>query len=153
MKLQVQTGFAPLHGNRELISQALANLVENAIKYGQPKPASPPLGADAVAADATILIEARHEGDRIILAVTDHGSGIPEADRKRAVERFVRLETSRTLAGSGLGLSLASAVARLHGGELALDDAQPGLRATLSIPARSASGLAAPTVDVQQNDA
>lgn len=153
MKLQVQTGFAPLHGNRELISQALANLVENAIKYGQTKPASPPLGADAVAADATILIEARHEGDRIILAVTDHGSGIPEADRKRAVERFVRLETSRTLAGSGLGLSLASAVARLHGGELALDDAQPGLRATLSIPARSASGLAAPTVDVQQNDA
>lgn len=153
MKLRVQTGFAPLHGNRELISQALANLVENAIKYGQPKPASPALGADAVATDATILIEARRDGDRILFAVTDHGDGIPEADRKRAVERFVRLETSRTLAGSGLGLSLASAVARLHGGDLTLDDAQPGLRAALSIPARSASGLAAPTVDVQQNDA
>jgi signal transduction histidine kinase len=153
LKLRVQTEFAPLHGNRELIGQALANLVENAIKYGQPAQAAQRLGADEAAAGGTILIEARHDGDRIILAVTDHGCGIPEADRKHAVERFVRLETSRTLAGSGLGLSLASAVAKLHGGDLTLDDAQPGLRATLSIPARSTSGLAAPTVDVQQIDA
>jgi signal transduction histidine kinase len=150
LKLRVQTEFAPLHGNRELISQALANLVENAIKYGQ---AALPPGANETAAGGTILIEARHDGDRIILTVTDHGCGIPEADRKHAVERFVRLETSRTLAGSGLGLSLASAVATLHGGDLTLDDAQPGLRAALSLPARGASGLAAPTVDVQQIDA
>ncbi|WP_319796894.1 sensor histidine kinase [Nitrobacter sp.] len=148
--LNVRSEPAPLHGNRELISQALANLVENAIKYGQPKPVAQPLGADAAAADRTILIEARHDGDRIILAVTDHGCGIPDADRKHAVERFVRLETSRTLPGSGLGLSLASAVARLHGGDLTLDDAHPGLRATLSIPARNGEGLAAPTPDVQQ---
>jgi signal transduction histidine kinase len=153
LKLRVQTEFAPLHGNRELISQALANLVENAIKYGQPAQAAQPPGADEAATDGTILIEARHDGDRIILAVTDHGCGIPEADRKHAVERFVRLETSRTLAGSGLGLSLASAVAKLHGGDLTLEDACPGLRAALSLPARSASGLAAPTVDVQQIDA
>jgi signal transduction histidine kinase len=146
----VRSEPAPLHGNRELISQALANLVENAIKYGQPKPVAQPLGADAAAADRTILIEARRDGDRIILAVTDHGCGIPDADRKHAVERFVRLETSRTLPGSGLGLSLASAVARLHGGDLTLDDAHPGLRATLSIPARNGEGLAAPTPDVQQ---
>jgi signal transduction histidine kinase len=139
-----------VHGNRELISQALANLVENAIKYGQPKAAAQPLGADATAADRTILIEARRDGDRIILAVTDHGCGIPEPNRKHAVERFVRLETSRTLPGSGLGLSLASAVATLHGGDLTLDDAHPGLRATLSIPARNGEGLAAPTPDVQQ---
>ncbi|ABE62269.1 signal transduction histidine kinase [Nitrobacter hamburgensis X14] len=150
LALRVQTESAPLHGNRELISQALANLVENAIKYGQPQPAAQPLGADVAAADRAILIEARRDGDRIILAVTDHGLGIPEADRKHAVERFVRLETSRTLAGSGLGLSLASAVATLHGGDLTLDDARPGLRATLSIPARSGEGLAAPTPDVQQ---
>ncbi len=153
MRLRVRTGFAPLHGNRELISQALANLVENAIKYGRPAQATQSLGADEATADDTILIEARHEGDRIILAVTDHGCGIPESDRRHAVERFVRLEASRTLAGSGLGLSLASAVATLHGGDLTLDDAHPGLCAALSIPARSASGLAAPTVDVQQIDA
>jgi signal transduction histidine kinase len=150
LTLRVQTESAPLHGNRELISQALANLVENAIKYGQPRLAAQPLGADAAVADRTILIESRHEGDRITLAVTDHGCGIPEADRKHAVERFVRLETSRTLAGSGLGLSLASAVAKLHGGDLTLEDARPGLRATLSIPARRGEGLAAPTPDVQQ---
>lgn len=150
LSLNVRSEPAPLHGNRELISQALANLVENAIKYGQPKPVAQPLGADAAAADRTILIEARRDGDRIILAVTDHGCGIPDADRKHAVERFVRLETSRTLPGSGLGLSLASAVARLHGGDLTLDDAHPGLRATLSIPARNGEGLAAPTPDVQQ---
>jgi signal transduction histidine kinase len=150
LRLSVRSEPAPVHGNRELISQALANLVENAIKYGQPKAAAQPLGADATAADRTILIEARRDGDRIILAVTDHGCGIPEPNRKHAVERFVRLETSRTLPGSGLGLSLASAVATLHGGDLTLDDAHPGLRATLSIPARNGEGLAAPTPDVQQ---
>jgi signal transduction histidine kinase len=162
LMLNVQAEPAPLHGNRELISQALANLVENAIKYGQSKPVAQPLGADvpdvAVAAntattDKTILIEARRDGDRVILGVIDHGSGIPEADRKHAIERFVRLEASRTLPGSGLGLSLASAVATLHGGDLTLSDAQPGLRAILSIPARIGEGLAAPTPDVQQNGA
>ena len=95
-----------------------------------------PLSA-AVSLDAReILIEARREGDTVLLSVTDHGPGIPEADRKHAVERFVRLEASRTQPGSGLGLSLASAVATLHGGELRLGDAHPGLTATLAIPAR-----------------
>jgi signal transduction histidine kinase len=150
LTLSVRTRPAPLHGNRELISQALANLVENAIKYGQPKSSAQPLGANAVAADRTILIEARREDSRIVLAVTDHGCGIPEADRKHAVERFVRLETSRTLPGSGLGLSLAAAVATLHGGDLTLEDADPGLRATLSIPAQDGEGLAASAPDVQQ---
>lgn len=152
LTLGVRAEPAPLHGNRELISQALANLVENAIKYGQPTPAAQPLGADAAAttADRTILIEARRDGDRVVLGVIDHGNGIPEADRKHAIGRFVRLEASRTQPGSGLGLSLASAVATLHGGELTLGDAQPGLRATLSFPA-GAEGLAAPAPDVQQN--
>src|SRR4051794_10364256 len=145
---------APLHGNRELISQALANLVENAIKYGKPLPAAQPLGADAIAGDdrKVISIEARREGDQVLLSVTDHGPGIPEADRKHAVERFVRLEASRTQPGSGLGLSLASAVATLHGGELRLGDSHPGLVATLAIPALAATGdrLAAQTQDVPQ---
>jgi signal transduction histidine kinase len=153
MTLRVKAVSAPLHGNRELISQALANLVENAIKYGKPVAAAQPLGADAVAAASReILVEARRDGASVLLSVTDHGPGIPEADRKHAVERFVRLEASRTQPGSGLGLSLASAVATLHGGELRLADAHPGLAATLAIPARAGGSdrLAAQTPDVPQ---
>jgi signal transduction histidine kinase len=152
MTLRVKTVPAPLHGNRELISQALANLVENAIKYGKPA-AAQPLGADAVASAREILIEAQRDRDSVLLSVTDHGPGIPESDRKHAVERFVRLEASRTQPGSGLGLSLASAVATLHGGDLRLGDAHPGLRATLAIPALAAAAgdrLAAQTPDVPQ---
>ena len=152
MTLRAKTAPVRLHGNRELISQALANLVENAIKYGKPAPAAQPLGAAATAGSKEILIEARREGDQVLLSVTDHGPGIPESDRKHAVERFVRLEASRTLPGSGLGLSLASAVATLHGGELRLGDSQPGLVATLAIPALADAGdrLAAQTQDVPQ---
>jgi signal transduction histidine kinase len=152
MTLRVKTVPAPLHGNRELISQALANLVENAIKYGKPA-AAQPLGADAVAGAREILIEAQRDRDQVLLSVSDHGPGIPESDRKHAVERFVRLEASRTQPGSGLGLSLASAVATLHGGDLRLGDAHPGLRATLAIPALAAAAgdrLAAQTPDVPQ---
>jgi signal transduction histidine kinase len=155
MTLRVKTAPTRLHGNRELISQALANLVENAIKYGKPLPAAQPLGADAVTGGKEVLIEARREGDSVLLSVTDHGPGIPQADRKHAVERFVRLEASRTQPGSGLGLSLASAVATLHGGELRLGDAYPGLTATLVIPALAGTGdrLAAQTSDVPQKAA
>ena len=147
MTLTVKASAAPLHGNRELISQALANLVENAIKYGKPSAAAQPLGIKAA---REIVIEARREGDQVLLSVTDHGPGIPEIDRKHAVERFVRLEASRTQPGSGLGLSLASAVATLHGGELRLGDAHPGLVATLVLPARTGDRLAAQTQDVPQ---
>jgi signal transduction histidine kinase len=129
LKLAVEAGSAPLHGNRELISQALANLVENALKYGK---------SGAQGSDATVTIRSEREGENVLLSVADHGPGIPEADRTRAVERFVRLEASRTLPGSGLGLSLASAVATLHGGGLRLSDNHPGLRATLVLPRRGA---------------
>jgi signal transduction histidine kinase len=154
LTLRLKADSAPLHGNRELISQALANLVENAIKYGKALPTAQPLGADASGGDdrKVVSIEARREGDQVLLSVIDRGPGIPEADRKHAVERFVRLEASRTQPGSGLGLSLASAVATLHGGELRLADAHPGLAATLAIPARSSASdrLAAQTPDVPQ---
>jgi signal transduction histidine kinase len=156
LTLRVKTEPTPLHGNRELISQALANLVENAIKYGKPAPSAQQLGASGLESGRKdILIEARREGDRVLLSVIDHGPGIPAADRKHAVERFVRLEASRTQPGSGLGLSLASAVATLHGGDLRLDDAHPGLIATLAIPARSGAsdGLAVQTHDVSQKAA
>jgi signal transduction histidine kinase len=89
----------------------------------------------------------------VLLSVTDRGPGIPEADRKHAVERFVRLEASRTLPGSGLGLSLASAVATLHGGELQLDDSHPGLRVTLVLPAAPGEALATETGNVPQKAA
>ncbi|MGJ4944939.1 ATP-binding protein [Bradyrhizobium sp. HKCCYLS1011] len=153
MVLRVKAVAAPLHGNRELISQALANLVENAIKYG--KPAALPLGAEAAAVSKEIWIEAQRQGDQVLLSVTDRGPGIPETERKHAVERFVRLEASRTLPGSGLGLSLASAVATLHGGELRLSDANPGLVATLLLPAAAGlpARLAAQTADVPQKAA
>ena len=119
---------APLKGNRELISQALSNLVDNSIKYAAPG------GEAANGAVARIVVCALSEGDRILLTVADSGPGIPEADRARAVERFVRLEQSRSQPGSGLGLSLASAVARLHGGELTLADNQPGLKSIIALP-------------------
>ena len=150
MTLRVKAAAAPVHGNRELISQALANLVENAIKYGKPAAQT---GGTVVSLDARqITIEAKREGDQVLLSVTDRGPGIPEADRKHVVERFVRLEESRTLPGSGLGLSLASAVATLHGGELRLGDAHPGLVATLVLPARAGAGdrVAPPMQDVPQ---
>ena len=122
----------------------------SAVRYS----ASLPDLASAVAKETLkeILIEARRDGGQVLLSVTDRGPGIPEADRKHAVERFVRLETSRTQPGSGLGLSLASAVATLHGGELRLGDAHPGLSATLAIPAPAgvSERLAAQTPDVPQ---
>ncbi len=116
-----------LHGNRELISQALSNLIDNAIKYAAPL-------AKAGGEPSMIKVMARSEGDRVLLSVADGGPGIPEEDRTRVVERFVRLEKSRSVPGSGLGLSLAAAVARLHGGELRLEDNAPGLKAVLVLP-------------------
>jgi signal transduction histidine kinase len=151
--LTVTTSASPLHGNRELVSQALANLVENAIKYGKPVIADTTTDAASAANAKEIVIEARRDGDQVLLSVSDHGAGIPEADRKHAVERFVRLEASRTLPGSGLGLSLASAVATLHGGALQLDDNHPGLRVTLVLPATAGEGLAVQSGNVPQKQA
>ena len=119
---------APVRGNRELVSQALANLVDNAIKYAAPD------RAPRDGAPSEIVVRAAGEGDRILLSVADAGPGIPEADRGRAVERFVRLEQSRSQPGSGLGLSLVQAVAHLHGGELRLEDNGPGLRSVIALP-------------------
>jgi signal transduction histidine kinase len=89
---------------------------------------------------AEIVVKAGADGDRVTLTVADHGPGIPDADRDRVVERFVRLEQSRSQPGSGLGLSLASAVARLHGGELKLEDNHPGLKSTITLPRAGPAG-------------
>jgi signal transduction histidine kinase len=134
---------APVRGNRELVSQALANLVDNAIKYAAPRKADagmaqaaePASGlADVNGAQPEIVIRAVGEGDRILLSVVDAGPGIPETERAHVVKRFVRLEQSRSEPGSGLGLSLAQAVAHLHGGELRLEDNGPGLRSVMALP-------------------
>src|SRR4029079_7030619 len=141
LSLRVETpAAAPMRGNRELISQALANLVDNAIKYAAPT--GVPLAPDFNGPQPEIVIRAVGEGDRILLSVSDPGPGIPAVDRARAVERFVRLEQSRSQPGSGLGLSLANAVARLHGGELRLEDNQPGLRTLLALPRTSSMPIA-----------
>ena len=116
-----------VRGSRELLGQALANLLDNAIKYG----ALPENGVGA----ALIAIAARRSDGSIRITVADRGPGIPEADRERVRERFVRLEHSRTRPGFGLGLSLVSAVAQLHHGAFLLEDNAPGLKATLLLPA------------------
>jgi signal transduction histidine kinase len=124
VRLRLHTnGPLPVHANRELISQAVANLVDNAIKYAGEGSDSP-----------EVVISVAQDAGSVTLAVTDNGMGIPEPDRPRVTQRFVRLEESRSKPGSGLGLSLVSAVAQLHGGELSLRDNKPGLAAVLHVP-------------------
>ena len=127
---------ALVRGHRELISQALANLVDNAIKYAAPAPQLVAAGGPPEADEPppAIAVMAGVDADRVVLTVADRGPGIPADQRAHAVERFVRLEQSRSLPGSGLGLSLASAVAHLHHGELRLEDNAPGLRAVILLP-------------------
>ncbi len=117
---------------RELLGQALANLIDNALKYG------------AVEGRGTIEASARRAGATVELIVADHGPGIPAEDRNRVVQRFVRLEGARSRPGSGLGLALAAAIAHLHGGTLRFEDNDPGLKAILSLPLLKLSVLPAP---------
>jgi len=124
---------AIVHGNRELIGQAIANLVDNALKYGR-------LAETTEGGALTVTV--RVVNDHAEIAVADHGPGIPAASRPKVVERFARLEESRSAPGAGLGLALVAAVARLHGGELRLEDNAPGLRAVLSLPVGAANGTA-----------
>jgi signal transduction histidine kinase len=117
---------APAHraayGDRELIQQAVANLVDNAVKFSR--------AGDAVRLTASVTSAA------VEIVVADQGPGIPEADRVRATERFFRGEIARNTPGSGLGLALVQAVAQLHGGSLRLADAAPGLVAAIALPTR-----------------
>ena len=112
--------------NRELLSLAIANLVDNAIKYSI-------VGPSGVRAPG-VEISLRSAGDTIEITVADSGPGVAPEDRKRALQRFVRLEQSRSRPGSGLGLSLVAAVARMHGGALRLEDNTPGLKAIVTLP-------------------
>lgn len=110
--------------NRELIGQALVNLVENALKYFDPQDGQ----------TGQVMVRVKAAEGRVLIEVADNGPGIPAEDRTRVIERFVRLEKSRTEPGSGLGLSLVDAVARLHRGVLRIEDNAPGVRAVMDIP-------------------
>ncbi|MCB1488826.1 MAG: HAMP domain-containing protein [Bauldia sp.] len=113
-----------IRASRELLGQALANLVDNAIKYA-PGDTGRPL---------KIEVSSSRDGDTLALRVADNGVGVPEEDRERVLQRFVRLEKSRSQSGSGLGLSLVAAVARLHHGTIELGDNKPGLIVTIRLP-------------------
>ncbi len=118
----------PVLGDRQLIGQAVANLIDNAIKYGAGPAVTDP------AKPGAIRLKAHATGNDVVIGVADNGPGIAPADRERALERFGRLDASRSKPGSGLGLSLVAAVAKLHQGSVRLDDNGPGLIVTLSLP-------------------
>ena len=109
-----------VNGHDQLLALAVSNLVDNALAHAP--------------AGSTITVAAMVDAGRPALVIADHGPGIPEADRTRALQRFVRLDPSRGTAGSGLGLALVTAIARMHGAEIDLADNAPGLRATLRSP-------------------
>ena len=132
-----------VRADRQLLGQAIANLIDNAIKYGTAETAGAAAGKTP-----DVEVTATERGDVVEIAVSDRGPGVPASDRERVLERFVRLEESRSEPGSGLGLSLVAAVARLHGGRLRLEDNAPGLRVVLALP--SGSEAAANGVPAQE---
>jgi signal transduction histidine kinase len=112
---------AHIIGDPDLITQMTVNLVENAIRH--------------TPAGSAIRVEVLAAADAVSLVVSDNGPGVPEAERERLFDRFHRLERSRSSAGSGLGLALVAAIARLHRAEVQLSDSGPGLRVTVRFPA------------------
>ena len=119
LALELDPGAAAL-GDRQLLASAVANLLDNALKYA--------------GAGASVRVAVGGEGDSVAITVADNGPGVPAAERPRLAERFYRLDRSRSLPGNGLGLSIVSAVAMLHGGALSLEDAAPGLTARITLP-------------------
>ena len=107
-------------GDENLLTSAVANLLDNALKYA--------------GGGATVLVHAARERDTVSIRVQDDGPGIPATERPRVVERFYRLDRSRSLPGNGLGLSIVTAIASLHRGRLCLEDAAPGLAARIVLP-------------------
>lgn len=118
-----------VYGNRELLGQAVANLLDNALKYGRSDPNS--------GIEPTLEISATQQANFAVIAVADRGPGIPDIDKDKVLMRFTRLESSRTQPGFGLGLSLVAAVASLHGGYVKLENNNPGLIVKLVIPLKN----------------
>ncbi len=120
-----------VRGDRDLLFDALANLVDNAIKHGRDS--------------GRVAIEVLHYGSAPVVSVTDDGPGIPLAEHERVLKRFYRLERSRRTPGNGLGLSLVAAVARLHGAAIEMRDNAPGLAIRLVFPRRAPDLVGEPT--------
>ena len=118
--LEMPAAQVIVRGDEDLLAQALTNLVANAVQH--------------CPAPATVTVGLAMEGARALLTVTDDGPGIPEADRERVRERFVRLDASRSVPGTGLGLSLVAAIAELHRARLMLEDNSPGLKVSILFP-------------------
>ena len=118
--IEVPTAPVSVNGDEDLLTQALTNLVANAVEHS-PSP-------------ATVTIKVAPLGNLPVVSVSDDGPGIPEADRGRVLERFVRLDASRSVPGTGLGLSLVAAIAALHGARVVLEDNHPGLRVSIRFP-------------------
>ncbi len=135
-------GPLEIRGVRELLAQAISNLIENAIHYGGGE------GGNA-GERGRIEVRGRCEGEDVFLEVRDRGRGIPAQERERVFDRFIRLEPSRNTSGSGLGLSLVRAVARRHGGDACIKDANPGCRVVLRFP--SADSVVVQE-ELQEND-
>ena len=128
LRYEVPGRPVPLFGHRQLLAQAISNLVENAIRYG--------------ASGGAIQIGVDRANGRVRIEVADHGPGIPTELRSEARKRFGRLDASRSDEGAGLGLALAEAIAHLHDGQLRLEDNHPGLLTMLELPLHSDSGTA-----------
>jgi signal transduction histidine kinase len=122
-------GNATVRADRQLVAQALTNLLDNAVKYGaDAKTGVPSISLNVEKADA----------GGWVVSVGDKGNGIAAADREHVKGRFVRLDKSRSQPGNGLGLALVESVMKLHGGRFTLEDSQPGLLARLWFPAPAA---------------
>lgn len=123
LKLESNVGLN-IRGDRQLIAQVLNNLIDNAMKYGESEAGK----------GAEIRVRGLIEGENVVVEVSDYGGGIGENDRAHVLNRFVRLDESRSKPGNGLGLSLVASVMTLHSGQLQLEDNKPGLRAVLRLP-------------------
>lgn len=124
LSIDVDKGLE-VRANKQLIVQATANLIDNAIKYSR-----------VASSNGAIKVMAKRVDRGVVVSVADRGPGISAGDRQRVLRRFVRLEESRTKPGTGLGLSLVAAVARMHNGEIRLEDNHPGLKVDLILPER-----------------
>ncbi|MEO8373958.1 MAG: HAMP domain-containing sensor histidine kinase [Sphingomonas bacterium] len=123
LECEIEPGIA-LHGDRELVAQAVINLLDNAQRHTPP--------------GTRITVAVAADGEWIKLSVADNGPGVAVEDRPRIVRRFTRLDSSRTTPGHGLGLNLVEVIAQAHGGSLSIDDNTPGLRVTMVLPRASA---------------
>ena len=121
MQLTTYIGPArPIEGDRDLLLEAVGNLIDNAIKFAPP--------------GSEVLLSLSATPDATYCQISDRGPGIPPAERERVVQRFYRAERSRTVEGNGLGLSLVAAITTLHGFGLQIGDAEPGCAVEIVCP-------------------